>query len=271
MAQPRTLGAGPHLSRSARVDRTTRLLAELADGPEDVGAVEDELIRINMVVARDVARRYQGRGLAAEDLDQVAYLGLCKAVRRYDASKATDFLSYAVPSIRGEVRRWFRDRGWVVRPPRSIQELQAKVTATQEELARAHGRTAEPEEIASSLGVDLGVVNEALAARGCFTPTSLDGALGDHGDEGPPLCERLGDDDPGFGRAEARVTLEPLLAELSVREKRMLEMRFVQGATQAEIGAEIGVTQMQVSRLLSALLARMRDRLLEDDMSVAAA
>lgn len=261
MTQSRSLGSSHQLPRSTRVAKTARLLTQLARGEGDTAAIEDELIRTNMVVAREVARRYRGRGLSADDLEQVAYVGLCKAVRNYDAQKATDFHSYAVPTIRGELRRWFRDAGWVVRPPRSVQELQARVTATQDSLVHNLGRPARPDEIASALEVELAAVHDALAANGCFSPTSLDGALETGSDDAGQLADRLGVADPGYARAEARVTLKPLMAGLSRRERRMLEMRFVHGATQAEIGAEIGVTQMQVSRLLSALLTRLRNQL----------
>ena len=258
---PRTYGDRSVLSRSTRVDRTTQLLSQLSRGDGDVAAIQDELIRINMVVAREVAGRYRGRGLSADDLEQVAYVGLCKAVRNYDAGKATDFLSYAVPTIRGELQQWFRDAGWVVRPPRSVQELQARVTAAQDEFAHTLGRPASPDEIAASLEVALAAVQDALAANGCFIPTSLDRPFDNGSDEDRHLADRLGDADPGYARAEARVALKPLMSGLTRRERRMLEMRFFHGATQAEIGAEIGVTQMQVSRLLSALLARLRDQM----------
>lgn len=271
MAQPRTLGTHRAFSRTSRVEETARLLSELSRDEADVTAIQDELIRLNMVVAREVARRYRGRGLSADDLEQVAYVGLCKAVRNYDPDKATDFHSYAVPTIRGELRRWFRDAGWVVRPPRSVQELQAKVTAIQDELVHTLGRPAKPAEIAAALQVELGAVQEALAANGCFTPTSLDATLEAGSDEGAQLADQLGEADPGYARADARVTLKPLMAELTRRERRMLEMRYVQGATQAEIGAEIGVTQMQVSRLLSGLLARLRDQLTSGPRTPAAA
>ena len=270
MAQPRTLGISPPLSRSTRVAKTARLLSQLSRGDGDKAVIEDELIRLNMVVAREVARRYRGRGLSADDLEQVAYVGLCKAVRNYDPQKATDFHSYAVPTIRGELRRWFRDAGWVVRPPRSVQELQVKVTTTQEALVHSLGRPARPDEIASALAVEIAAVQDALSANGCFSPTSLDGALEQGSGAAGKLADRLGEADPGYARAEARVTLRPLMAGLTRRERRMLEMRFVQGATQAEIGAEIGVTQMQVSRLLSALLTRLRAQLTGPSAAAAA-
>jgi RNA polymerase sigma-B factor len=215
-----------------------------------------------MGVARDVARRYHARGIPVEDLEQVAYLGLVKAVKGYQLGKAEDFLSYAVPTVRGELRRHFRDLGWVVRPPRSIQELQSKVTEAEGDLYQELGRCPRPSEIAARLDVSRDLVNEALSANGCFAPTSLDTGPGS-GPEVVGIGERLGTDDPSFEAAEARVALAPLMSDLTERERLMLEMRFFRGCTQAEIGAAIGITQMQVSRLLSALLARLRDRLTE--------
>jgi RNA polymerase sigma-B factor len=249
-------------SRSDRIAQTNALLDQLSAHPadHDLQEIQDRLVRLNMVVAREIARRYQGRGIDADDLEQVAYVGLVKAVRNYDPEKATDFLSFAVPTVRGELRRWFRDGGWTVRPPRSVQELQAKVTATQDELVHRLGRPARPDEIAEVLGVELDAVESAMSANGCFSPTSLD-APSEHDPDGNGLGARLGGEDPGFARAEARVALRPLMRTLSERERTMIEMRFYRGATQAEIGEEIGVTQMQVSRLLSSLMTRLRSEL----------
>jgi len=219
--------------------------------------LEDEIVRLNLGVAVDVARRYRNRGIPVEDLQQVASLGLLKAARRFDPDQGSDFLSYAVPTIRGELRRHFRDLGWMVRPPRSIQELQAKVTAADAELHQQLGRSPRPSEIAEHLDLPRDQVVEALGAVGCFAPTSLDGA----GPEEEGVLARLGDEDPGYARADARVTLRSLVKSLDSRERRILELRFVRGCTQAEIGSEIGVTQTQVSRQLSALLDRLRMRL----------
>lgn len=264
MVEPRNETLEDRLTRAERVVRTEELLARLAAAGERPVELEEEVVRLNMVVAREIARRYEGRGIPAEDLQQVAYLGLVKAVRRFDPTRSTDFLSFAVPSIRGELRRWFRDAGWVVRPPRSVQELQAQVTAAQEELWQTLGRAPRPSEIAAHLDVDREQVVDALTARGCFAPASLDTPAGDE-DAGERLADRLQVAEPGYARVEARVDLRPLLRALSPRERRMLVMRFFEGATQAEIGSAIGVTQMQVSRLLSGIFARMRDQLRGED------
>jgi RNA polymerase sigma-B factor len=247
------------LARLSRREATQRLftLAEAATGAERT-ALEDRVVELNMQIAVDVARRYRSRGIAIEDLEQVAYLGLVKAARGFDPERPSDFLSYAVPTIRGEVRRYFRDHGWTVRPPRTVQQAQARITAVESDLCQELGRAPRPSEIAERLELDLDLVVEALGANGCFSPTSLDATTAD-GDGG--IGDRLGDEDASFDGAEARVALKPLLAHLDSRERIMLEMRFFRGATQAEIGAALGITQMQVSRLLSALLARLRDDL----------
>jgi RNA polymerase sigma-B factor len=256
--QPTVLNRG-ELAQLPRQEATQRLLALCAETPEEERRpLQDLIVEVNLQIAVDVARRYRSRGIPLDDLEQVAFLGLVKAARGFDPDRATDFLSYAVPTIRGEVRRYFRDHGWTVRPPRTVQQAQARITAVESDLCQELGRAPRPSEIADRLGVDRELVVEALAANGCFSPTSLDATPVDS--EGG-IGERLGDEDPSFDSAEARVALKPLLAHLDRRERIMLEMRFFKGATQAEIGEVLGITQMQVSRLLSALLARLRDEL----------
>ncbi|MEO5665861.1 MAG: sigma-70 family RNA polymerase sigma factor [Nocardioides sp.] len=245
------------LTRSARAAATSDLLARLDDPACSRRQVEDEIIRINLVVAMQEARRYEGRGIDKEDLRQVASLGLVKAARSFDPTLGTDFLSFAVPTIRGELRRWFRDRGWMVRPPRPVQDLQAGIIAAQDTLVQEFGRTARPSELAAHLSVDVDQVIEAVSASGLFTVDSLDVKLS--GGRAPH--DRLAFRDTGFASAEARIVLGPLVRELSSRERRILELRFFQGASQAEIGEQLGVTQAQVSRLLTSICRRLRQRL----------
>lgn len=245
--------------RSHRRIETARLLTEASEAPPEVRErLHEEVIGLNLGVAREIARRYHGRGVGNEDLDQVACLGLVKAVRGFDPTHGSDFLSFAVPTMRGEIRRYFRDHGWTIRPPRSVQELQAKITIAEAELYQSLGRSPRPSELAQHLGVDLEQVLDSLAANGCFAPLSLDAPPAE-GESGPG--ERLGGLDPAFQVADLRASLAPLLNSLTPRERRIIELRFFAGRTQAEIGAEVGVTQMQVSRLLSRLLTRMRERL----------
>ena len=250
--------AAPVLSEARRRLETARLLSRArATRGEQRRRYEDDVIRINMRVAAEVARRYHGRGIAAEDIDQVACLGLVKAVRGFDPTRGDDFLSYAVPTLRGEIRRYFRDAGWAVRPPRAVQEIQARVTAADAELCQRLGRSPRSSEIAVHLDVPLTLVLDAQAASGCFTPASLDAPQPDADNDALP-AERLGGLDPAFATTEARLALQPLMSALPDRDRRIIELRFFAGRTQAQIGEEVGVTQEQVSRLLSGILLKLR-------------
>ncbi|MGH3444042.1 MAG: sigma-70 family RNA polymerase sigma factor, partial [Nocardioidaceae bacterium] len=167
-----------------RSTATARLFAQIAElsgaGPDHrVERLRDQLVVLNMGVAESIAKRYRRRGIADDDLAQAAYLGLVKAVRGFDPGRGGDFLSYAVPTISGEVKRYFRDFGWAVRPPRRIQDLQSRIASASAELSQSRGRSPRPSEVADFLGVDLHEVIEALAADGCFTPTSLDLPVGE--------------------------------------------------------------------------------------------
>ncbi len=249
------------LSDARRRTETARLLARSRATEGEVRArYENDVIRLNMGVAADVARRYHGRGIAVDDVNQVAFLGLVKAVRGFDPTLGDDFLSYAVPTLRGEIRRYFRDAGWTIRPPRSVQEVQARVVATEAELTQRLGRAPRPAEIAADLDVSLPLVLDALSATGCFSPVSLDAVRTDSDAPESP-AERMGDLDPAFATAEARVALAPLMATLSERDRRIIELRYFHHRTQAQIGAEVGVTQEQVSRLLTGILTRLRRQL----------
>jgi RNA polymerase sigma-B factor len=221
--------------------------------------IEDLVVELNLQFAKDVARRYRGRGIDLDDLEQVACMGLVKAVQRFEVDKGREFLGFAVPTIRGELRRHFRDRAWMVRPPRSIQEMQAAINGAEEALVQELGRSPRPREIAEHLGAELDLVLEALGATGCYVPSSLDAPLS--AGESTELGQMLGAPELGFESAEARAQLGPVLAALTERERTILELRFGQNRTQAEIGATIGVTQMQVSRLLAATLAKLRSAL----------
>ena len=211
-----------------------------------------------MPVARSIATGYRSRGLPLEDLEQVAYLALTKAARRFDASAGHAFESFCVPTIRGEVRRYFRDHGWMVRPPRRIQELQARVFRAQSELSSKLGRPPAAREIAEHLQEEIDEVLEAMDGRGCFTPASLDRPVGD-GET--TLGDLLGSDQTVHRSVEARVVLAPLVKRLGERDRRILQMRFFEGLTQREIAESIGVTQMQVSRLLTRIFRDLRDQL----------
>jgi RNA polymerase sigma-B factor len=251
----------------SRGERTAELLARAGETDDETerNRLLDEVVVLNMGVAEAVAARYRSRGIPQDDLQQVAYLALTKAVRRYDpASAGSDFLSYAVPTMRGEVRRYFRDQGWVVRPTRRIQELQAQVFAASEELSATLGRSPRPSEIAEHLDEPLGDVEEALATDGCFQPASLDRPVVSEGGT-TTLGQLMGEEETGWSSVEARVALRPVVRRLDERDRRILQLRFFDGCTQSEIADDIGVTQMQVSRLLSRIMRDLRADLGELD------
>jgi RNA polymerase sigma-B factor len=244
-------------NRSARTEALVERLAACTDERER-DQLREELIATNMPVARSIASGYRSRGLPLEDLEQVAYLALTKAARRFDASAGHAFLSFSVPTIRGEVRRYFRDHGWMVRPPRRIQELQQRVFRAQSELSFRLGRPPAAREIAEHLDEEIDQVLEAMDGQGCFTPASLDRPVGD-GET--TLGDLLGGDEATQESAEARVVLAPAVRRLSDRDRRILQMRFFDGLTQREIAETIGVTQMQVSRLLTRIFRDLRNQL----------
>jgi len=255
--------ARPHHAREReRADRArrTKTLVEEAAAASDQEreAILEELVRTNMGVARSVATRYRHRGVPLEDLEQVAYLALVRVAHTYDPSRGNDFMSYAVPSIRGEVRRYFRDQCWMIRPPRRVQEMQGKLAATESELSTDLGHPPSAAELANEMDEPVSDVEEALSANGCFSPTSLDQPTST---EASSIGDQMGEPEAGISAAEARVVLAPVVRRLTPRERKILEMRFFADRTQREIGEEIGVTQMQVSRLLSGLLARLREEL----------
>ncbi len=212
-----------------------------------------------MPVADSVVARYRSRGIATEDLQQVAYLALTKAARRFDPDAGHDFLSFCVPTIRGEVRRYFRDKGWMVRPPRRIQELQQRLTRARADLNTSLGRPPTPDELAEHLEETPADIREALDGQGCFSPTSLDRPVSD--ESGSTLGELIGHHDDQQAAAEARVALAPVVRRLSRRDRHIIELRFFEGLTQREIADDIGVTQMQVSRLLTRIFRDLREEL----------
>jgi RNA polymerase sigma-B factor len=254
------------LTRQQRRERTARALAAAAvtRSSNRRDQLEDYVIRLNMDVARSVASRYFERGIEQEDLLQVAYVALTRAARDFDPTRHHDFLSYAVPTIRGEIKKHFRDRGWSVRPPRRIQELQGSIQRAQGELAQRLGRSPRPSEIAEDLDVDPDDVLEAMSADGCFTPSSLDQPAKSEDGRSVSLCELLGDNDAAQPAVEARAALAPVVRQLGERDRRILYMRFFEECTQQEIADEIGVTQMQVSRLLGRIMRDLHGQLTED-------
>ncbi|MBC2934269.1 SigB/SigF/SigG family RNA polymerase sigma factor [Nocardioides sp. zg-1228] len=245
------------MEREERARRTASIVDDLRRASTEAERQElvHELIEANLAVARSMAARYRNRGIDLDDLEQVALVGLTKAARRFDPAAGHDFLSYAVPTVRGELRRHFRDSGWMIRVPRRIQELQARIGAVQHELEAELGRSPRPSEVATHLGVDLDDVVEALSADGCFRPTSIDSS----DDEGAgPIADVLGFEDRGFASLEARLVLDSAVSRLPERDRRIIHWRFVDERTQQEIADLVGLTQAQVSRILAKALERLR-------------
>lgn len=249
------------VSRAVRRQRTRELFlsAHATDDPDERKALIDKVICLNVDVARTLAAPYGGRGIALEDLEQVACAALVRAAQGFRPDLSEDFLAYAVPTIRGEVKKHFRDHGWTVRPPRRIQELQAEVAHTRAALEQSTGHEPDLAEIAEELGEPESQIVEAMAADGCFWPTSLDQPLGT--DSTTVIGDLVPAADDGYDAAEARAMLAPAVRRLRGRDRTIVRMRFFEGLTQKEIGDEIGVTQMQVSRLLTRILGELRTEL----------
>jgi RNA polymerase sigma-B factor len=244
-----------------RTEVSQRLLQRAAaeSDPLERKRLQDEVVVLHMGLARAIAARYRGRGIADEDLSQAASMALLKAARNFDVSMGVEFLSYAVVTMKGEVKRQFRDYGWMVRPPRPIQKLQADVSRAQGDLTHTLGRSPRVKEVAAHLGVPEEDVVEALSADGCYTPTSLDTPVG--ADGSGVLGELLPSDDSAMSEAEARIMLAPAVKALPERERDILYLRFFKQQTQAQIAKEVGVTQMQVSRILARVLVQLRGQL----------
>jgi RNA polymerase sigma-B factor len=252
------------VSRAERSDQTRDLFELLAaeTAPAARDDLVDRIVRLNMRVANAIAARYRGRGVDQDDLQQAACHGLVKAVLHFDPTMGKDFLTYAVPTIRGEVQRYFRDVSWTVRPPRRIQELQWRVNQSIDRLSAELGREPSEGDVVADLGIDYSEYAEAVTAFGCFQPPSTDQPVNDLG--GLTVGEALADSDDWKSAVEARLVLEPLMRDLSERERRILYLRFVEERTQQQIGDEFGVAQMQVSRWLSSILRRLREQLAAD-------
>lgn len=245
------------LTNAERDQRTVELLTDAMDGdPLDREAAEAEAVALNVSLAHYLANRYRRRGIADDDLRQVALLGLMKAIRGFTPGRPTGFAAYAIPTIRGELRRHFRDAGWTIRPPRRIQELQPRIRSTEAELVHTLHRQPTVRELATALGVEVDDVLEATSVDSCFTPHSLDAPIRSSGDG--DLTIEPAFDERGFNDAETRVVLEPALRGLGERDRRILDLRFAEGLTQAQIGELIGISQMQVSRILTRVLGEMR-------------
>ncbi|WP_410579933.1 SigB/SigF/SigG family RNA polymerase sigma factor [Amycolatopsis sp. lyj-108] len=235
-------------------------MASLPDEHPDRRRLRERLILELLPIAEHIAVRFSGRGQPREDLVQVARIGLMKAVDRFDPGMGGAFLAFAVPTVMGEVRRFFRDTGWAVHVPRGMQELRTRLSRATTELTQTLGRAPTPTELAGHLDLDVDTVREGLLAANSYQTSSLDRPVND-GEGSLPLSDVVGELDSRFEHIEDRHTVVPLLEKLPERERAILAMRFFDGLTQSQIAERVGISQMHVSRLLTKTLQELRGRL----------
>ena len=236
--------------------------AALPPGHPDRVALRNKLVTGYLPVVQHIARRFAGRGEPVDDLEQAGTVGLLNAVDRFEPGRGIDFLSYAVPTITGEVRRHFRDRTWSMRVPRRLKDLQSSINGAVGPLSQELGRAPRPSEIAARLGLTTEEVVEGLDAQQAYRSTSLDELVAG---ADTTLTETLGQADAELDKVEYRQTLAPLLDELPERERTILVLRFFGNMTQTQIADRVGISQMHVSRLLAQTVASLRRRMLADD------
>jgi len=258
------------VSRHERELRTESLLVRLADCQDDNESrvLQQEVVLLNIRLADGIAARYLGRGVDRDDLVQVARLGLLKAVLGYRAGMGAGFSAYASPTITGEIKRYFRDQSWMIRPPRRLQRLHSELRSAEPELQHRLHRRPSALELAREVGIEVGELSEALAAAGCYCTISLD--LPTRVDSSLSLGDAQPDERDHYQEVERIEWLRPVLAALTDREREIIRMRFVDALSQEQVGKRLGVSQMQVSRLLGVILARLRDELDINDVAATA-
>ncbi len=238
-------------------------LSELPEGSAERVEIRNQLVRMHIPLVEHLARRFRNRGEPLDDLTQVATIGLIKSVDRFDHERGVEFSTYATPTIVGEIKRHFRDKGWAVRVPRRLQELRLSLTTATSELSQRHGRSPTVHELAEHLGISEEDVLEGLESANAYSTLSLD--VPDSDDESPAVADTLGATDEALEGVEYRESLKPLLAQLPPREQKILVLRFFRNMTQSQIAAEVGISQMHVSRLLARTLAQLREKLLVEE------
>ncbi|MFF6789912.1 RNA polymerase sigma factor SigF [Streptomyces filamentosus] len=238
-------------------------LRSLPEGSPEKAELRNRLVRMHLPLVEHLARRFRNRGEPLDDLTQVATIGLIKSVDRFDPERGVEFSTYATPTVVGEIKRHFRDKGWAVRVPRRLQELRLSLTTATAELSQQHGRSPTVHELAERLGISEEEVLEGLESANAYSTLSLD--VPDTDDESPAVADTLGAEDEALEGVEYRESLKPLLEDLPPREKRILLLRFFGNMTQSQIAQEVGISQMHVSRLLARTLASLREKLLVEE------
>jgi len=239
--------------------RSAELFVELNSARSD-GARQtprDALVHLHLPLVEHCARRFRNRGEPFEDLVQVGTIGLLKSIDRFDSDRGVEFSTYATPTIIGEIKRYFRDKGWAIRVPRRLQELRMQIGSATAELTQSLGRSPTPRELGEAIGCSVEEIIEGLESSNAYSTLSLD-ASADTDEGGSPMLDAIGIDDVNLEHVEIRESIKPLLDRLDPREKRILLLRFFKNMTQSQIAAEIGVSQMHVSRLLTRTLSKLR-------------
>lgn len=247
-----------------RAEELLRELARLEPQDRRREEIRSELVVMHTPLARNIAGRYARRGEALEDIEQAAMLGLVKAINRFDPNVGQRFLSYAAPTMTGEVKRHFRDRTWSMRMPRPLQELRLALRTARQDFMVKHDRPPTVPEVAELLGVSEDEAIEVIGATEAYRPVSLDSPVADE-DGGATLGDLIGDEDPELELIVDRNALRPMLEKLPERERTILIHRFFGNKTQTEIAELLGISQMHVSRLISRSLVDLKKKLLEED------
>ncbi|MCL8024809.1 RNA polymerase sigma factor SigF [Nocardioides sp. BSK12Z-3] len=223
----------------------------------------DALVQLHLPLVDHCARRFRNRGEPFEDLVQVGTIGLIKSVDRFDTDRGVEFSTYATPTIIGEIKRYFRDKGWAIRVPRRLQELRMQIGSATAELTQDLGRSPTASELAGHIGCSVEEIVEGIESSHAYSTLSLD--AGDDSEDGAAtMLDAIGEEDVNIAQVEVRESLKPLLDQLEPREKKILLLRFFRNMTQSQIAEEIGVSQMHVSRLLNRTLTHLRASLAED-------
>lgn len=239
-------------------------LGTLEEGTHEFAYVRNTLVELNLALVKFAASRFRSRSEPMEDIVQVGTIGLIKAIDRFDMERGVEFPTFAMPTIVGEIKRFFRDTSWSVRVPRRLQELRLDLAKAGDELAQNLDRAPTMEELADRLSLSVEEVVEGMAASNAYTASSLDAQPEEDDTEGA-LADRIGYEDNGLEGIEYVESLKPLIAELPPRDRTILSLRFVANMTQSEIGEELGISQMHVSRLLSRTLNKLRKGLMIDE------
>ena len=240
-------------------DRTRELFRRYKEQGDS--EARDQLIMSHLNLVRFLASKFKNRGEALDDLIQVGTIGLIKAIDRFDPERGLEFTTYATPTIMGEIKRHFRDKGWSVRVPRRLQELSAKVNQVTDELTNQLQRSPSVAEIAESLGVSVDEVLEAMESSSAYSSVPLEGGGSSDDEEAPSVIDHYATEDADLAASDDRIVLEEAIADFSPRERDVIRMRFVDGLTQVEIAERLGVSQVQVSRLLRRTLRRIQDKI----------